>query len=55
VFFIFQIGKEKKITEAGDIVLVPKEVPHKFTIITDDKVKFRITFAPGHLQNGKLY
>lgn len=44
-----QIGKEKKILKPGDIVLVPKEVPHKFYNITNDKVKFRITFAPGHL------
>ncbi|MEO8765137.1 MAG: cupin domain-containing protein [Ginsengibacter sp.] len=33
----------------GDVILVPKGVPHKFYNITNDKVKFRITFAPGHL------
>lgn len=44
-----QVGKEKKILNTGDVVLVPKGVPHKFYNITNDKVKFTITFAPGHL------
>lgn len=44
-----QVGKEKKILNPGDVVLAPKAVPHKFYNITNDKVKFRITFEPGHV------
>jgi len=43
-----QVGKEKKVLQAGEAVLVPKGKPHKFYNITDDKVIFRITLQPGH-------
>ena len=44
-----QVGKEKKILKAGELALVPKGTPHKFYNETDNLVKFRITFQPGHL------
>ena len=44
-----QVGKEKHILNPGDVVIVPKEVPHKFYNLTIDKVIFRITLTPGHL------
>jgi quercetin dioxygenase-like cupin family protein len=44
-----QIGKDKKVLQVGDSVIVPKGTPHKFYNITDDQVKFRITFQPGHV------
>jgi quercetin dioxygenase-like cupin family protein len=44
-----QIGKEKKVLQVGDSVIVPKGKPHKFYNITDNKVKFRVTFQPGHV------
>ncbi len=44
-----QVGKEKKILNHGDVVLVPKGVSHRFYNITNDKVKFRITLEPGHV------
>ncbi len=37
------------ILKAGDAVVVPKEVPHRFYNITNDKVIFRITLEPGHV------
>ena len=42
-----QIGKEKKVLNPGESVLVPKGVSHKFYNIVDDNVKFRITLRPG--------
>ena len=44
-----QVGKEKKILNHGDVVLVPKGVSHRFYNVTNDKVKFRITLEPGHV------
>jgi len=43
-----QVGKEKKILQAGQSVTVPKCTPHKFYNLTDDKVTFDITLRPGH-------
>jgi len=43
-----QIGKQKHILKAGEQVTVPEGTPHKFYNTSDDKVKFRITLAPGH-------
>ena len=42
-----QVGKEKKIVKPGESVLVPKGVSHKFYNLTEESVKFRITFQPG--------
>ena len=44
-----QVGKEKKVLNHGDVVLVPKGVSHRFYNVTNDKVKFRITLEPGHV------
>ena len=44
-----QVGKEKKILKPGDSEIVPKGKPHKFYNITDELVKFRITFEPGYI------
>ena len=43
-----QVGKEKKVLKPGQSVLVPKYTPHRFYNISNDLVKFRITFKPGH-------
>jgi len=44
-----QVGKEKKVLKAGDVVIVPRGKPHRFYNISDDKVTFRITLKPGHV------
>jgi quercetin dioxygenase-like cupin family protein len=43
-----QVGKEKKILKPGDAVIVPPGKPHRFYNLTNDRVKFLITFSPGH-------
>src|SRR5579862_8008838 len=43
-----QVGKEKKILNAGDSVTVPVGTPHRFYNETDEMVKFHITLRPGH-------
>ena len=42
-----QVGKEKKILKPGDAITVPKGTHHKFYNVSDDLVKFNITFQPG--------
>jgi len=44
-----QIGKEKKILKSGEAITVPKGVHHKFYNISNDLVKFNITFQPGYV------
>ena len=44
-----QVGKEKKILKAGESAMIPKGTPHKFYNKSNDLVKFRITFQPGHV------
>jgi quercetin dioxygenase-like cupin family protein len=43
-----QVGKEKKILHAGESVNVAAGTAHRFYNETDEKVKFNITFKPGH-------
>ena len=43
-----QVGKEKKILKPGESILVPSGTPHRFYNISNDLVKFKITFQPGH-------
>ena len=44
-----QVGKEKIVLKHGESILVPKGTPHRFYNISNDLVKFRITFQPGHV------
>ena len=44
-----QEGKERHILKAGDQVTVAAGTPHKFYNLTKDRVKFKITFEPGHV------
>jgi quercetin dioxygenase-like cupin family protein len=43
-----QVGKEKSVLQKGESKLVPKGTPHRFYNTTNDPVKFKITFEPGH-------
>ena len=43
-----QIGKDRKVLKQGDAITVPPKTPHKFYNPTDDKVRFILTFEPGH-------
>jgi len=43
-----QVGKQKHMLKAGEQITVPPAIPHKFYNPTNDKVRFRITFEPGH-------
>ena len=43
-----QVGKEKKVLEPGQSILVPSNTAHRFYNMSNDLVKFRITFEPGH-------
>ena len=43
-----QVGKEKKRLNIGESVTVPAGTPHRFYNETDNKVKFHVTFSPGH-------
>ena len=44
-----QVNKEKKTLKVGDAVTVSPATPHKFYNPTNDKVRFKITFEPGHV------
>jgi len=44
-----QVGKKKLTLKKGESTLVPKGMPHKFYNPTNDLVKFRLTFEPGHM------
>lgn len=41
-------GRDRLILKPGQSATVPKGIPHKFYNPTTDRVKFRITFEPGH-------
>jgi len=43
-----QVGKDKKILNIGDSVIVPAGTTHRFYNKTNDIVKFDITIKPGH-------
>src|SRR6476659_982708 len=43
-----QIGKNKKILKQGESATVSPGTPHKFYNLTNDRVRFKITFEPGH-------
>ena len=43
-----QVGKDKKILNVGESVIVPAGISHRFYNKTNDKVKFHITLKPGH-------
>jgi len=43
-----QVGKDKKILNVGESVIVPAGTSHRFYNNTNDKVKFHITLKPGH-------
>jgi hypothetical protein len=43
-----QVGKEKKVLNVGESVLVPAGTAHRFFNETNDMVKFHITLLPGH-------
>jgi len=43
-----QAGKEQKQIKAGESFTIPAGMPHKFYNITNDKVRFRLVFEPGH-------
>lgn len=44
-----QVGKQKHILKSGEHLIVSPGTPHKFYNLTDDKVRFKITFEPGHV------
>src|ERR1700712_5897128 len=44
-----QVGKDKKVLNVGDSVVVPAGTNHRFYNEKDDMVKFHITLEPGHL------
>jgi len=44
-----QVGKDKKVLQAGESVTVPAGTNHRFYNEKDDNVKFHITLRPGHL------
>src|SRR4029078_9144396 len=44
-----QRGKEKRVLKPGESAMVPKGTPHKFYNKSNDLVRFRITFQPGHV------
>jgi hypothetical protein len=43
-----QVGKQKYVLNPGEQKTVAPGTAHKFYKLTNDKVKFRITFEPGH-------
>lgn len=43
-----QVGKEKKLVNAGESFTIPAGTPHKFYNPTNDKARFRLIFEPGH-------
>ena len=43
-----QIGKDRKILKPGNSATIAPGMPHKFYNLTNDRVKFIITFEPGH-------
>ena len=44
-----QVGKERHVLKSGEQVTVAPGSPHKFYNLTNDRVKFKITFEPGHV------
>ena len=44
-----QVGKKKMTLIKGESILVPQGMPHKFYNPTNELVKFRLTFEPGHV------
>ena len=44
-----QVGKERHILKSGEQVTVAPGTPHKFYNLTNDRVKFKIIFEPGHV------
>jgi mannose-6-phosphate isomerase-like protein (cupin superfamily) len=44
-----KVGREQKILKSGDSVTVPRGTPHKFYNPTNERVRFKITFEPGHV------
>ncbi len=43
-----QVGKQKHVLKQGEQITVSPGTPHKFYNLTNDKVKFKIIFEPGH-------
>ena len=43
-----RVGKQKHILKPGEQMIVAPGAPHKFYNLTNEKVKFKITFEPGH-------
>ena len=43
-----QIGKERKQLKPGNSETIPPGMPHKFYNLVNERVKFKITFEPGH-------
>lgn len=44
-----QMGTQKYILKSGEHLTVTPGTPHKFYNLTNDKVRFKIIFEPGHL------
>jgi len=44
-----QVGKKKVTLRKNESIVVPRGMPHKFYNLTNDLVKFRLTFEPGHV------
>jgi mannose-6-phosphate isomerase-like protein (cupin superfamily) len=44
-----RVGNKKMILKPGDAFTVPPATSHKFYNLTNDKVRFKITFEPGHV------
>jgi mannose-6-phosphate isomerase-like protein (cupin superfamily) len=44
-----QVGKKKVTLKKGESTVIPKGMPHKFYNLTNDLVKFKLTFEPGHI------
>ena len=43
-----QVGKKQKLINAGEFYTIPAGVPHKFYNPTNNKVRFKLIFEPGH-------
>lgn len=44
-----QVGKKRIVLNPGESITVPPRIPHKFYNPTNGRVRFQITFEPGHV------
>ncbi len=46
-----QIGEEKTILEAGDLIFCPKGIPHRWSVIGNKKAKAMLSIFPAGLEH----